>query len=82
MLELMAEPAMAPYASATDGTSAVMFVVSLHDGLWVYMVIVSEARYIINAEKVKGIILDSYYQIFITLTSTATTGQNCIATLW
>lgn len=52
VLELMAWPAMAPYASPVNGTSAVMFPVS-HDVLWVYMVIVSVARYIINAEKIK-----------------------------
>lgn len=52
VLELTAEPAMAPYASAADETPAVVFVVS-HGVLWVYMLIVSEARYIINAEKLK-----------------------------
>lgn len=53
VLELMAEPART--LSAADGTIAVMFTVS-HGVLWVYMVNVSVARYIINAEKVKGMI--------------------------
>lgn len=52
VLELIPEPTIAPYASAADGTSAVMFTL-LHGVLWVYMVIVIVARYIINAEKVK-----------------------------
>lgn len=69
VVELMAGPAMAPYASAADGTSAVMFGVS-HGVLWVYMVIVSVARYIINAEKAKCTIyhfgqLLSYFDNFI-----------------
>lgn len=48
MLELIAGPAMAPYAFSKDGTTAVTFPVS-HGVLWLNMPIESVARYIIKA---------------------------------